>query len=67
MALIGVCTLHTAVADSAEVGMYCGEDGEGGIGSYNYSGESTSLTLTFDADHSSGYGGFQLEVTSLSK
>ena len=47
--------------------MYCGEDGEGGIDSYMYSGDATSLTLTFDCDDSDGYDGFQLEVTSLSK
>ena len=52
---------------STEIDVYCDDDGDGGIDSYIYGGDGTSLTLTFSTDGSSSNDGFLLEVTSLGK
>ena len=52
---------------NVDVGPYCNEPGPGGIDSYIYGGDGTSLTLVFNSDTDTVFGGFLLEVMSVGK
>ena len=62
--------MHTSTAIDVldvDVGTYCNAPGLGAMDSYIYSGDGTSLTLTFSSDGESTGDGFILEVTSVGK
>ena len=49
------------------VGTYCSHSDYGGIDSYIYGRDGTSLTLVFSTDSDTGRSGFLLEVMSVGK